>query len=117
MEITEGQLNQLDQSGFFKMDQVISKKEFQEIRTRIEDITQGRIQYSGMSFQLDGSSKAYGSIPNGGGFQGPSDNYRKILRMGKRSCVSQIHATPNFQRPNPEIHRRSGFHLSRDVHE
>ena len=40
MEITEGQLNQLDQSGFLKMDQVISKKEFQEIRTRMEDITQ-----------------------------------------------------------------------------
>ena len=40
MEITEVQLNQLDQSGFFKIDQVISKKEFQEIRTRMENITQ-----------------------------------------------------------------------------
>jgi len=78
MEITKSQLNQFDQVGFFKMDRVISRKGFQEIRERMEDITQGRIQYPGMSFQLDGSSKAYDSVPRGGGFQGPSDNYRKI---------------------------------------
>ena len=57
MEITKSQLNQFDQVGFFKMDRVISRKGFQEIRERMEDITQGRIQYPGMSFQLDGSSK------------------------------------------------------------
>ena len=58
MEITKSQLNQFDQVGFFKMDRVISRKGFQEIRVRMEDITQGRVQYPGMSFQLDGSSKA-----------------------------------------------------------
>ena len=53
MEITIAQLNQFDQVGFFKMDRVISRKGLQEIRVRMEDITQGRIQYSGMSSQLD----------------------------------------------------------------
>ena len=97
MEITEGQLNQLDQSGFFKMDQVISKKEFQEIRMRMEDITQGRIQYSGMSFQLDGSSKAYDSVPNGGGFQRPSDNYRKIQGWEKDPVFLKYMRHPIFR--------------------
>ena len=97
MEITEVQLNQLDQSGFLKIDQMISKKEFQEIRTRIEDITQGRIQYSGMSFQLDGSSKAYGSVPNGGGFQGPSDNYRKIQGWEKDPVFLKYMQHPIFR--------------------
>ena len=97
MEITEVQLNQLDQSGFLKIDQMISKKEFQEIRTRIEDITQGRIQYSGMSFQLDGSSKAYDSVPNGGGFQGPSDNYRKIQGWEKDPVFLKYMRHPIFR--------------------
>ena len=70
MEITKAQLNQFDQVGFLKMDRVISRKGFQEIRVRMEDITQGRIQHLGMSFQLDGSSKAYGSVSGGWGVSG-----------------------------------------------
>ena len=86
MEITKAQLNQFDQVGFFKMDRVISRKGFQEIRVRMEDITQGRIQYSGMSFQLDGSSKAHVLFQGVGCFRGRLITIQRFKGGKKTLC-------------------------------
>lgn len=74
--LTPGQLSEFHENGFVFIGQVATDEEFQALVERCDDIMQGRIQYKGMSFQLDWNSSE--TMPVSGGFQGPSDNYRKI---------------------------------------
>jgi len=78
MQMTAAQLNEFNEQGFIKLGKVIPDADFEKLRQRTDDVTQGRVEYPGMFFQLDGSTAEYSSVPQGGGFQGPSDNYRKI---------------------------------------
>ncbi|MDA1190527.1 MAG: phytanoyl-CoA dioxygenase family protein [Candidatus Poribacteria bacterium] len=75
--LTPDQLDHFQENGYVILDPVVSPTEFEALRQRCDDITQGRIQHEGMWFQKDIGGSEYKLGP-GGKFDGPSDNYRKI---------------------------------------
>ena len=71
------QLAHFREKGYVALGQVVSDAEFDALRERTDDITQGRVRHDGMMFQKDIGGNEYRLAP-GGAFAGPSDDYRKI---------------------------------------
>ncbi|MBT3267685.1 phytanoyl-CoA dioxygenase family protein [Candidatus Poribacteria bacterium] len=75
--LSDKQLAQYHADGYVRLGKVATDEEFDALRQRTDDITQGRVQHDGMWFQLDLGGAEYKLGP-GGKFAGPSDDYRKI---------------------------------------
>jgi ectoine hydroxylase-related dioxygenase (phytanoyl-CoA dioxygenase family) len=68
-------------NGYAHVPNVVPKDALDAMRARADDIMHGRVTYEGMFFQLDTTSGNYHDLEFGNGWQGPSDNYRKIEKL------------------------------------
>lgn len=67
--------------GYAAIPNVASPAELGRMRARAADIMHGRVTHEGLFFQLDGETGAYEDLVFGRGWEGPSDNYRKIEKL------------------------------------
>ena len=79
--LTEAQWREYDERGYLKLGRVMSDSELEGLRTRIDDIMLGRIQYGGMMMQLDLGGAYEDAAPQTKGFKGPTLDYRKIEQL------------------------------------
>src|SRR5690606_10434820 len=75
--LTDEQLRFYDENGYLRLGRILTKDELRALQRRIDDIMLGRVVYEGMFFQLDSETGRYGDLA-GGGYAGPTLNYRKI---------------------------------------
>ncbi len=69
--------------GFAHVPGVVSKETLDALRARADHIMHGRVVHDGLFFQLDTTTGNYDDLEFGNGWQGPSDNYRKIEKLEK----------------------------------
>jgi phytanoyl-CoA hydroxylase len=69
--------------GWAHVPNVVPKDTLEALRARADDVMHGRVVHEGLFFQLDTRSGNYGDLAFGDGWQGPSDNYRKIEKLEK----------------------------------
>ena len=93
---TDQQLREFWEQGYVCLGQVASDEEVEALRTRMDDIMQGRYGYPGMFFQLDSDSGSYGDVPGAVGFSGPSVNYRKIQDLERDDVFLRYMQHPVF---------------------
>ncbi len=67
--------------GFAHVPNVVPQETLDALRARADDLMRGRVVHEGLFFQLDTTSGAYDDLEFGNGWQGPSDNYRKIEKL------------------------------------
>lgn len=76
--------------GFAHVPGVVSEEMLERLRERAADVMHGRVTYEGLFFQLDTSI--------GNGWQGPSDEYRKIEKLEKDPLFRSWVQNPFFER-------------------
>lgn len=87
-----------EENGYLRLGPVMSAAELTGLRTRIDDIMLGRVEYPGMFFQLDSTSGEYGDLSfQQPGFQGPSLNYRKIQDLERDPLFRAYIEHPRFR--------------------
>ena len=69
--------------GFAHVPNVVPKETLDALRARADDVMHGRVVHEGLFFQLDTTTGNYDDLEFGNGWQGPSDNYRKIEKLEK----------------------------------
>lgn len=67
--------------GFAVIPSVARLETLVALRERARQIMRGELVYEGLFFQLDTKSGAYYDLAYGRGWEGPSDNYRKIEKL------------------------------------
>ncbi len=67
--------------GFAYVPNVVEKNTLDALRARADDIMHGRVAHEGLFLQLDTTTGNYWDLEHGNGWQGPSDNYRKIEKL------------------------------------
>jgi phytanoyl-CoA hydroxylase len=69
--------------GYARLGRLMSDDGLAALRGRAADLMMGRVPDPGLFFQLDTETGSYGDLTFGRGYQGPSDNYRKIEKLEK----------------------------------
>ena len=77
----EGALAQYREHGYATIPNVAREETLVALRERARRIMRGEISYEGLFFQLDTKSGDYYDLAYGRGWEGPSDNYRKIEKL------------------------------------
>lgn len=72
---------QYRERGFAHVPNVVPAEALAAMRARADDLMHGRVVHEGLFFQLDTTTGAYDDLEFGNGWQGPSDNYRKIEKL------------------------------------
>jgi phytanoyl-CoA hydroxylase len=67
--------------GFAHVPDVVPPATLEALRARADDLMHGRVVHEGLFFQLDTTTGDYDDLEFGRGWQGPSDNYRKIEKL------------------------------------
>jgi len=67
--------------GYAHVPDVVPRETLEALRARADDLMHGRVVHDGLFFQLDTTTGAYDDLEFGNGWQGPSDNYRKIEKL------------------------------------
>jgi hypothetical protein len=80
-QLTEAEWAQFDAQGYLYLGQVASNAQLLRLQTRMNDIMLGKVRYTGMYFQLDSDTGAYGDVPSGGAWAVASLDYRKIEQL------------------------------------
>lgn len=99
--LTDEQLRFYDENGYLRLGRILSEDELRALQRRIDDIMLGRVVYEGMFFQLDSETGRYGDLA-GGGYAGPTLNYRKIQDLERDPLFLAFMQAPLFR----EITRR-----------
>ncbi len=84
--------------GYALISGVASDAALDLLRERTRAIMHGEITYDDLFFQLDTKSGAYYDLEYGRGWEGPSDNYRKIEKLEKDPLFRQWIDNPLFER-------------------
>jgi phytanoyl-CoA hydroxylase len=83
--------------GFARLGPVFTEAALGVLRERARDLMLGRVQYEGMFFQLDTPSGNYRELVYGRGYEGPSENYRKIEKLEKDPLFLRALENPVFE--------------------
>lgn len=100
--LTEENWSQFEREGYLRLGQVASQEQLCNLQARMDEIMLGKVRYAGMYFQLDSETGAYGDVPNGGEWAGPTLNYRKIETLERDALFLGYMQHPAFR----EITRR-----------
>ncbi len=84
--------------GYAHIEGVASEETLAELRERAHAIMLGRVIYDGLFFQLDTKTGAYDDLEYGRGWEGPSENYRKIEKLEKDPLFRAWLHNPLFER-------------------
>jgi hypothetical protein len=91
-------LARYDADGFVPLGRVASDATLEALRARTDDLMQGRVTYDGLFFQHDTATGRYEDLEYGRGWQGPSDNYRKIEKVERDPLFAAWIDNPLFER-------------------
>jgi phytanoyl-CoA hydroxylase len=83
--------------GFAHVPNVVPEDVLERLRARADDIMHGRVVHEGMFFQLDTTTGAYHDLEFGNGWQGPSDNYRKIEKLERDPLFREFLQNTTFE--------------------
>jgi len=82
--------------GWARVGVLAHDHELAGLRARVDDLMLGRVVYPGMFFQLDTTSGDYDDLTYGQGYEGPSENYRKIEKLEMDPLFWQWITHPSF---------------------
>lgn len=88
---------QFERDGFLRLGQVATDEEVAALQSRIDEIMLGQVRYEGMYFQLDSETGVYADVPSGGGWAGPTLNYRKIELLERDPLFLRYMQNPLFR--------------------
>jgi phytanoyl-CoA hydroxylase len=74
-------LAQLAADGWARIGPVVAPQTVAALGARVDDIMSARVRYEGMFFQKDSGTGRYEDLSFGKGWQGPSEEYRKIEKL------------------------------------
>ena len=84
--------------GYARLGPVLSDEGAAALRDRADEIMLGRVVYPGLFFQHDTTTGRYDDLEFGRGWQGPSQNYRKIEKLEKDPLFFAWLGNPLFER-------------------
>jgi phytanoyl-CoA hydroxylase len=93
-----GVLARFAEDGFARLGRVASDEALAAMRARTEDLMLGRVVYPGLFFQHDTTSGKYEDLTYGQGWEGPSENYRKIEKVEVDPIFGAWIDNPLFER-------------------
>lgn len=67
--------------GYCRLGPLATPEQLAALRGRLDDIVHGKRDHTPFFFQKDSASGRYDELPYGEGWQGPSDDYRKIEKL------------------------------------
>ena len=85
------------ENGYARVGQVLNEEGQAALRARAREIMLGEVRYEGMFFQLDTTSGSYDDLVFGKGYEGPSENYRKIEKMERDPLYREWLENPLFE--------------------
>lgn len=84
--------------GWALIPAVATERELEALRDRTRAIMLGEVVHDGLFFQLDGTTGAYEDLTFGGGWEGPSERYRKIEKLERDDVFRAWIDRPLFER-------------------
>jgi phytanoyl-CoA hydroxylase len=83
--------------GYARLGRLMSDAGLTALRGRADDLMMGRVPDPGLFFQLDTETGSYRDLTFGLGYQGPSQNYRKIEKLEKDELFLEWLQNPVFK--------------------
>jgi hypothetical protein len=83
--------------GFAHVPGVVAQDVLAGLRARADDIMHGRVVHEGLFFQLDSTTGKFYDLEFGNGWQGPSDNYRKIEKLERDPLFHEFLQSTTFE--------------------
>ncbi len=83
--------------GYARLGRLMSDAYLEALCSRADALMLGRVSHPGLFFQLDTATGSYQDLTFGQGYQGPSDNYRKIEKLEKDELFLGWLRNPLFQ--------------------
>jgi len=93
-----GALARFERDGYALLGRVASDDALDAMRARTDDLMLGRVVYPGLFFQHDTTSGKYEDLTYGHGWEGPSENYRKIEKVEVDPIFGAWIGNPVFER-------------------
>lgn len=87
-----------ERDGFARLGRVAPDDVLEGLRTRADDLMEGRVVHEGLFFQHDSDTGRYEDLPYGQGYRGPSLRYRKIDKLEKDPLFLAFLSNPLFER-------------------
>lgn len=84
--------------GYARLGVLMDDASLEALRQRADDLMMSRIPDPGLFFQLDTENGVYRDLVFGRGYQGPSQNYRKIEKLEKDELFLSWLRNPMFQK-------------------
>jgi ectoine hydroxylase-related dioxygenase (phytanoyl-CoA dioxygenase family) len=91
-------LARFDRDGYALLGRVASDEALAALRARTRDLMLGQVSYPGLFFQHDTATGRYEDLTFGQGWQGPSENYRKIEKVESDPVFAAWIDNPLFER-------------------
>jgi phytanoyl-CoA hydroxylase len=67
--------------GYARLGRVVSEEAILALGARVDDLMSARVRHQGLFFQRDSPTGRYQDLSFGKGWEGPSDEYRKIEKL------------------------------------
>ena len=67
--------------GYARLGRVVGEKTLSALGQRVDDLMSARVRHEGLFFQRDSPTGRYQDLEFGKGFEGPSNDYRKIEKL------------------------------------
>lgn len=84
--------------GYARLGRVVTDETIVALGARLDDIMQARAPRDGLFFQHDAESGRYEDLAYGEGWQGPSDDYRKIEKLERDPLFVAFMRNPLYAR-------------------
>jgi phytanoyl-CoA hydroxylase len=84
--------------GWARLGPIAAPEALEGLRSRAEQLMLGEVVHPEIFFQHDSSSGAYGDVPRGRGWQGPSLRYRKLEKLERDPVFAAFIENPLFAR-------------------
>jgi hypothetical protein len=91
-------LAEFTKQGYARLGRVVSEDAIAALGARIDDLMSARIRHDGLFFQRDSATGRYEDLQFGKGWQGPSDDYRKIEKLEIDPIFRAFIANPLHER-------------------
>ncbi len=93
-----GALRELAENGYARVGVALSAEGLARLGETLEQVMSGRLKYEGLFFQRDADSGRYEDLSFGLGWQGPSQQYRKVEKLERDPTFRAWIENPLFER-------------------
>ena len=84
--------------GYARLGRVVSEEAIFALGARVDDLMTARVRHEGLFFQRDSATGRYEDLEFGKGWQGPSNDYRKIEKLEIDPLFRAFIANPLHER-------------------